>query len=79
MLARDDHTGNVRSLLRLRSSAMSPRGATMGRSSMRWASSPSVNPRFGFRKLFVLLRRAGHPWDHKRVQAGLADVLRDEA
>jgi len=26
------------------------------------------HPRFGFRKLFVLLlRRAGHPWNHKRV------------
>lgn len=24
-------------------------------------------PRFGFRKLFVLLRGAGHPWNHKRV------------
>jgi putative transposase len=24
-------------------------------------------PRFGFRKLFVLLRKAGHPWNHKRV------------
>jgi putative transposase len=25
------------------------------------------HPRFGFRKLFVLLRKAGHPWNHKRV------------
>ena len=25
------------------------------------------HPRFGFRKLFVLLRKAGHPWNHKKV------------
>jgi putative transposase len=25
------------------------------------------HPRFGFRKLFILLRKAGHPWNHKRV------------
>ena len=25
------------------------------------------HPRFGFRKLFVLLRKFGHPWNHKRV------------
>ena len=25
------------------------------------------HPRFGFRKLFVLLRKVGHPWNHKRV------------
>ena len=25
------------------------------------------HPRFGCRKLFLLLRRAGHPWNHKRV------------
>lgn len=25
------------------------------------------HPRFGFRKLFVLLRKSGHPWNHKRV------------
>ena len=25
------------------------------------------HPRFGFRKLFILLRKAGHGWNHKRV------------
>lgn len=25
------------------------------------------HPRFGFRKLFVLLRKSGHPWNYKRV------------
>ena len=25
------------------------------------------HPRFGFRKLFILLRKAGHPWNHKKV------------
>ena len=25
------------------------------------------HPRFGFRKLFVLIRKAAHPWNHKRV------------
>jgi putative transposase len=25
------------------------------------------HPRFGFRKLFKLLRKAGHLWNHKRV------------
>jgi putative transposase len=25
------------------------------------------HPRFGFRKLFILLRRAGKLWNHKRV------------
>ena len=25
------------------------------------------HPRFGFRKLFILLRKAGYPWNHKRV------------
>jgi putative transposase len=25
------------------------------------------HPRFGFRKLFTLLRKAGHPWNHKKV------------
>ncbi len=25
------------------------------------------HPRFGFRKLFVLLRKAGYPWNHKKV------------
>ena len=25
------------------------------------------HPRFGFRKLFVLIRKAGHAWNHKRV------------
>ena len=26
------------------------------------------HPRFGFRKLFILLRKAGHLWNHKRVR-----------
>ena len=26
-----------------------------------------AHPRFGFRKLFILLRKAGHGWNHKRV------------
>jgi len=25
------------------------------------------HPRFGFRKLFILLRKAGNGWNHKRV------------
>ena len=24
-------------------------------------------PRYGFRKLFLILQRKGHPWNHKRV------------
>jgi len=28
------------------------------------------HPRFGFRKLFTLLRRAGHSWHHNRVRGG---------
>lgn len=31
------------------------------------AAQVEAHPRFGFRKLFLLLRKAGHPWNHKRV------------
>ena len=32
------------------------------------------HPRFGFRKLFVLLRKAGRPWNHKRVWRVYCDM-----
>jgi putative transposase len=32
------------------------------------------HPRFGFRKLFVLLRKAGKPWNHKRVWRVYCDM-----
>ena len=32
------------------------------------------HPRFGFRKLFVLLRKACHPWKHKRVWRVYCDM-----
>jgi len=31
------------------------------------------HPRFGFRKLFVLLRKAGDPWNHKRARRVYCD------
>ena len=41
---------------------MKPLAQTTATSSICWA-----HPRFGYRKRFVLLRRAGHGWNHKRV------------
>lgn len=33
----------------------------------RLAELATRHPRYGFRKLYVLLRKAGHRWNHKRV------------